>query len=188
MYYRVVGGIKVVDYQINCYKHRWILDEVQGAVNQVFWKLTDLDRLQNDILNYVGAYLAQDETNERNKMFVRKLIYRKLNSSLKRNQKEHTIHFANLGIEDDSGELIEYEPVDVLANVDSALEIKETITLLAKDDRRRELILNAWANGITNDTELSDTLAGVLGGQSRSHCKFIQRFRIECRSVLTAAI
>lgn len=85
------------------------------------------------------------------------------------------------------GQTVEYEPVDVLANVESALETKETITLLAKDDRRRKMILTEWMYGNTDETNISRILADTLGGNARSHCKFVQRFKIECRSALNAA-
>jgi hypothetical protein len=162
------------------------MKEVEKASNMAAHRLTSTDRLESEILNYVGKYLAQNESNIKNKNYITKLVYRQLSASLKRNRKEHAIHFADIGCEDDSGELIEYDPIDNLAIVDTELLTKETVNLLAKEDGRRKLILNAWANGNTNDTELSETLAGFLGGQSRGHCKFIQRFRIECRGVLTA--
>ncbi|HEX3072387.1 MAG TPA: hypothetical protein VHP30_02125, partial [Ignavibacteriales bacterium] len=158
------------------------------AVNQVFWKLTDLDRLENDILNYVGAYLLQNEANSKNKSFIKKLIYRRASASVKRNQKERIVHFADLGFEDDSGEIVEFDPVDVLANVDARDVItKETTTLLAKDDRRKEFVLNAWLAGFSNDSELSFVLADEFKDtQPSGHRSFIKRFRNDCRTSLSS--
>ena len=130
----------------------------------------------------------KDPRNINHKRYLSKIIAQQISVAKKKYGTQKVVFLADLSHDDEEGHAIEYEPVDVLANVEYGLEIKETITLLAKDDRRRKMILNAWANGNTNDTELSETLAGFLGGQSRGHCKFIQRFRIECRSVLTAAI
>jgi thymidylate synthase len=170
------------------YKNDWLLKMVDSEVAKVRHLITRSDKLETLIIKSLTEYILKDANNINHKRYLGRIIAQKISEAKKKYGTQKVIFLADLSQDDDEGHAIEYEPVDVLANVDSALEIKETITLLAKDDRRRELILNAWANGITNDTELSDTLAGVLGGQSRSHCKFIQRFRIECRSVLTAAI
>lgn len=96
-------------------------------------------------------------------------------------------YIEDLGMTDGNGQLIMYEPRDDLAIVDTAaLEIKETINLLAKADRRKQVILSEWTNGNTNDSNISNTLARILGGQARSHCRYIQRFRIECQTALAA--
>lgn len=176
----------MIEYQLICYRNKWIVEEVYKYSSKVADRVTNTSIVEHRILQAVGKYLNEDISRIKNRSYILKLIQREAYAALKRNRKEHAIHFADIGYEDDTGETIEYEPLDVLANVESDFSAKETITLLAKDDRKRSLILNAWANGFTNDTELSDTLASVLGGQARSHCKFIQRFRIECRGVLSA--
>lgn len=177
----------MLDNQIISYQHSWILDEVYKASDRLQSRITNTVAFEARLMNKIGKYITQDQRNIKNKRYIILMIHREIADALiRRTRKEYAIKFSEVSFNDEEGQSIEYEPVDVLANVEHGLEIKETITLLAKDDRRRNLILNAWANGNTNDTELSDTLASVLGGQPRTHCKFIQRFRIECRGVLTA--
>lgn len=165
------------------YQHSWILDEVYKASDKLQSKLTNTANFEQRVFEKIGKYLLLDDGNARNKKYITRMIYREMADALTRKtRKEHAIKFSEVGFDDEEGQAIEYEPQDTLASVETDLEIKETITLLAKDDRRRELILTEWANGCTNDTELSETLASFLGGQPRSHCKFIQRFRIECQA------
>ena len=178
----------MIEYQLYCYQHPWLIKEVEKASNLASHRLTNTARLEYQIMNYVGQYLAQDEHNAKNRGYIVKMIYRKVADLLKRNRKEHAVHFADIGFEDDSGEAHEYDPVDTLASIESELITKETVALLAKNDGRRKMILNAWTNGFTNDKALSETLAGFLGGQAEAHRKFIKRFRIECRGILAAAI
>lgn len=176
----------MIEYQLICYRNKWIIEEVYKYSSKISDKVTNTSIVENRILQAVGKYLNEDVSRVKNKAYIIRMIKREAYAALTRNRNEQAVHFADIGYEDDTGEIIEYEPQDVLANVESELDIKETITLLAKDDRRRKLILNAWANGFTNDKALSETLASFLGGQARGHCSFIQRFRIECRGVLSA--
>lgn len=174
----------MIEYQLICYRNKWIADEVYKYSAKISSKVTDTSIVENRIMQAVGKYLTEDVTRIKNRAYILKMIQREAYAALKRNRNEHAVHFADIGYEDDTGEIIEYEPTDVLANVESDFSAKETITLLAKDDRKRSLILNAWANGFTNDKALSETLASFFGGQARSHRIYIQRFRIECRTTL----
>jgi hypothetical protein len=178
----------MLENQLVCYQNAWIINEVYKYSTKISNAITNTAIVENRILQKVGKYINEDVSRLENRRYILRMIQKEVYDALKRNRKEHAIHFADISYEDDSGELIEYDPADSLAIVDTELLTKETVALLAKNDGRRNMILNAWANGNTNDTEISDTLASVLGGQSRSHCKFIQRFRTECRSALTAAI
>src|SRR5690606_15481972 len=93
---------------------------------------------------------------------------------------------------DGDGNEVTLDVPDVLANVEESVEVKEVVkekaVLLAKDDSRRLAILKAWTEGCYDDTELSRELALAFGGNARSHCRFIQRFRTECREKLSTAI
>ncbi|MCY9532927.1 hypothetical protein M5X04_26825 [Paenibacillus alvei] len=73
---------------------------------------------------------------------------------------------------------------DDLAVVDDALMVNERIASLAGDDSRRRFVLKAWSEGFYNESELATLLAQRYGGNARSHCKFIQRFKTECREKL----
>ena len=75
---------------------------------------------------------------------------------------------------------IEDDTIDVAGDVVT----KETAALLAKGDQRRMAILNAWLDGLNNDSQLSSLLAQRLGGKRESHRKFITRFRYECKEAL----
>lgn len=177
----------MVDRQIECYKHPGIIKEVFDSVGRVASQVTNTARLESDILNDIGGYILKHPDNYRKKRYIRRIIHSKISVAKRRNRLELASFLIDEATEDNEGQAIEYEPEDVLANVASAeLEIKETITLLAKDDRRRTTILTEWMNGNTNDTDISSILADTIGGQARSHRIFIQRFRIECRTELTA--
>lgn len=81
-----------------------------------------------------------------------------------------------------------YEVVDDLAIVDDSYLVNEKIALLAEGDHRKMAILNAWINGYFNDSDTASFLAERFGGNSESHRKFIQRFRIRCQTLLARAV
>ena len=174
--------------QEECYKHEWILHEARFAISRNESMVTNTDKLENNIMNRVGKYLSEDKLRIKNRRYIRRLIYQEIKMALLRFRKEESVHFSAIQFENLDGETVEYEPASTLASVESGIELKETIELLAQNDRRRELILNAWANGYTDDREISGTLASTLGGKSESHRKFIQRFKIDCREKLATAI
>lgn len=74
--------------------------------------------------------------------------------------------------------------IDDLAVVDDGILVNERIASLAGDDSKRRYILKAWSEGFYNESELATLLAQRFGGNARSHCRFIQRFRIECQKKL----
>lgn len=173
--------------QTECYKQPWLLREIRKAVDAISSRVSNTDRVESRIMNHVGQYLLVNANNIQNKRYIRRLIYQEVHYALHRVRKEQATHLEDLTTSNEEGQAVEYEPVDVLANVASGqLELKETITLLAKDDRRRKMILTEWMNGNTNDSDISSILADTLGGQARSHRIFVQRYRIECRTELTA--
>ena len=173
--------------QFECYKHDFVMSEIRKGLDSIATKITNTAMVEEEILNDIGRYLLQGVNNHKHKKFLRKRVYQGVAKSLKRSRRQHTTPFANLGSCDDEGQATEYDPEDVLADVNSGnLEVIETITLLAQSDRRKELILNAWANGFTDNKEISSILADTLGGKSESHRKYIQRFRNDCRTELSA--
>lgn len=164
------------------YSQKWLLDYIYSEVSKVQYLITNTDKLEKMIFKSLADYLSKDSRNVNHKKYLKRIVAMKINEAKKKFGKQQATHFSDMIAEGDDGEEIMYEPIDVLANVESVLEIEEAIVLLAKGDRKRNLILNSWRNGSTNDSELSDTLASVFGGQARSHCKFIQRFRTECQA------
>lgn len=91
-------------------------------------------------------------------------------------------HFESVDETRREGERLEL--ADDLAVVDDEMLVNERIASLAGDDSKREFILKAWSEGYFNESELASILADRFGGNARSHCKFIQRFRTECREKL----
>ena len=176
----------MLEYELHSYKEKWVVDTVSRAVETIAHQITDTTKVERRVMIQVGNYISKDVRNKNNRMFIRRIIFREINAALKRNRREYAEHLADLTSSDEEGQAIEYEPADTLASVDSDLIVKETITLLAKDDRRKELVLNAWANGYTDDTEISHILADVFTGQATGHLSFIKRFRKTCRTELTA--
>jgi hypothetical protein len=163
-------------------KSKAVVELVESASRSIWHRIPDVTSFEHTCYVNIGKQLAKGDIKSVTAM-ARYYINRAVARHIKRSKFERFKSVEELSTKtDDEVDLKVFEPVDVLANVESVLEIKETITLLAKGDRKREMILTAWSNGSTNDSELSDTLASVFGGQARSHRIFIQRFRIECQA------
>src|SRR5699024_12243784 len=77
------------------------------------------------------------------------------------------------------GEDIEYEPEDVLANVEKEVLMKEMTDLLAQGDHRKKVIFGQWLNGASNYAEIARLLVQTLGGKEETHRKAIKQFRTE---------
>lgn len=178
----------MLEYQIHCYQKKWVLDAIINAVDKVSCEVTNTYLMEGQVMNYVGRYIAEHDIEAKNKKYITRLIYQKIHRLKTQYRSQHVTHFADLGFEDDSGELVEFDPVDVLANVDAdSIITKETTTLLAKDDRRKEFVLNAWLVGFSNDSELSLVLADEFNDtQPSGHRSFIKRFRNDCRTLLSS--
>jgi hypothetical protein len=77
---------------------------------------------------------------------------------------------------------------DVLANVEEHMIENETlnkkVALLAQHDSRKLAVLNAWANGLTNELDISRMLAHSIGGSVEGHRSFIKRFKTKCQTKL----
>lgn len=159
-----------------------IVNLVEQASRSIWHRIPDVTSFEHTCYVNIGKELAKGNVKSVIAM-AKYYISRAIARHIKRTKYVRFKSVEEMASETEKHEdAMGYEPADVLANVESGLEIKEAITLLAKGDRKRKLILTEWANGSTNDSELSDTLASVFGGQARSHCKFIQRFRIECQT------
>ena len=165
---------------------REVVRLVESASSAIAHKVKDVTSFEHTCYVSIGKEMARRKVTSIKAMAIH-YIKRAEARHVKRSMFRHGDYLEDLGMTDSDGQLIMYEPRDDLAIVDTAtLEIKETINLLAKADRRKQVILSEWANGNTNDSDISNTLARILGGQARSHCRYIQRFRIECRAALSA--
>ncbi|MGN7387769.1 hypothetical protein [Sporosarcina sp. SAFN-015] len=171
-------------------QNKTVVSLVEKASAEIWYKLPDATSFEHTCYVSIGKEIVEKEIKSV-AAIARYCINRAAARHLKRSKYEAPTSFRDLAIsKGNDEESAEYEAEDVLANVENALVMKETqketISLLAQGDRRRNLVLNAWANGFTDSREISSILADTLGGKSESHRKFITRFKTECRAVLTA--
>ncbi len=82
-------------------------------------------------------------------------------------------------VREDSEEM-EFDMIDVLADVELEAILNETTDLLAQGDRLKEEIVGLWVLGNENDASISRSLARTFGGKAESHRKRITRFRQDC--------
>lgn len=115
---------------------------------------------------------------------IRRSIYRLLLQQIDRERKWRRGYTIEEGTENSEDvDLIERIPDDG-ASVDSDLMAKEKIARLAADDLRKVAILNDWASGYTNDSELAARMSAELGGSRETHRTYIRRFRDRCKVVI----
>lgn len=175
--------------ELNSYRHGWIVRAIEREVMKLGMLITDSTQLEERIHQKIGTYLEGNPERVSNRRYIIQMVRREIDDGLKerRFKTEKAIHISGIEMFDSDGQAVEFEPKDNLAVVGSdMLEIRETINLLAKGDRRKKLILNEWMQGNTNDSDISRTLARELGGKVNTYRISIQRFRIECREALTA--
>lgn len=170
------------------YKIGWIIEMVYRESDRLIDKIADTTIFEDRAIKDVGQYLGQAEDNQKNKRHIAYLIKRKVWEAENTYRKEEYTNFSNLAYTDSDGEEVEYEPQDVLANVESEVIKKETIVLLAEDDRRKKEVLESWSLGNTNTAQISRSLARSLGGNEAAHRKFVQRFQNACQEQLSQAI
>lgn len=171
------------------YKTKWIIERIYYESDRLLNKITDTTIFEDRVIKDVGQYLLRNIDNKNNRRHIEYLIKRKVWEAENSYKKEGYINFSNLNYDDsEDDDEVEFEPTDVLADVESEVIKKETIELLAENDRRRKEILESWSLGNTNDSQVSRSLARSLGGNEKVHRIFIQRFRKACREQLLAAI
>lgn len=178
----------MVENNLIVYQTEWIITRIYEVSERIRHKVTDQTLYEERCIKRVADYLAQDKTNKRNKRYIERLINEVAAAVVTRNKNEHADIFTSLAIEDDDGEEVEFEPQDVLTDVESEVIQKETAAKLTQGDCRKELILGYWTIGNTNDKQISRSLTRSMGGNAESHRKYIQRFRKSCATELTAAI
>ncbi|MCY9090894.1 hypothetical protein [Bacillus mojavensis] len=144
--------------------------------------IPDFTSFEQECYQAIGRSLENLSSNGREKKALIRQIIRETRSRFLKNRRSRN----EIAIEDINEEGTVWEPVDTLASVEGEVLLKEKAALLAQDDPRKTLILDTWIRGCTNDTEISTLLAQRFGGNARSHCRFIQRFRSNCQRELTA--
>lgn len=88
---------------------------------------------------------------------------------------------------DEGDRSLELDITDGLAAVDDKFLAKEKVALLAEGDLRKLVVLRAWLQGITSDSEIALFLAEQFGGKTDSHRKYVIRFRTVCRQLLVSS-
>lgn len=166
------------------YEIKWLLDLIYWESDKLIGKITDTTRFEERCIRDLGNYLALDDNNKNNHRHLKLLVYRKVREAEEVFKKENSIVMSSMIEHDEEGKEKEFEPEDVLADVEGEVIAKEMAVLLAQDDRRKKII-EAWKVGNTNRSSISRTLARTLGGNVESHRKFIQRFEKECREKLS---
>lgn len=170
------------------YKYDWLLEWVYSESDKLRNSLSDQTLFETRCISRLGEYLNKDSSNIKNKRYLKKIIKEVAKSSLELFKKENYQIFSELITEDPEGKTVEFEPIDVLADVESEVIKKETAALLAQGDCRKKKIVELWIIGNTNNAYISRTLARSFGGNEESHRKYIQRFKQSCREFLETAI
>src|SRR5690625_1135804 len=170
------------------YENDLIIRRIYEVADGLRTVIVDQTKFEERCINRVARYLNGDKSRTSHRNYIERLIQQEASDYRRRGKKEDAELFTTLATFGDDGEEIEYEPEDVLADVEGEVIAKETAALLAQDDRRKELIVGSWTIGNDNNSEISRLLAQSIGGNSESHRKFIQRFRADCREMLATAI
>lgn len=160
------------------------MDYVRKKVDGVSHIITNTEKLEREIYSQLISYYKNREWLNRSRIY--RVVDREVKRALTQFGKQRSYFFSNMSNSDGFGEPLEFEPIDLLAQVSETvvekISLKEKIARLATDDR--ELVtLNAWANGF-NDTQVSTTLASHFGGNKESHRKFVRRFKVKCQERL----
>lgn len=169
------------------YEVAWVIRRIYEVSDKIRTSLVDQTLFEERCIERVGEYLNKDKDNKQHRRYIERMIKEVASSVSTRNKNEHAELFISLSTGNDEEEEIEFEPVDVLTDVESEIMKQETIALLTQDDRSKK-VLEAWSIGNTNNTEISRMLTHTMGGKTETHRKFIQRFEKECRDKLATAI
>ena len=159
-----------------------VMSFIRGKVDEVSHLLANTARLENRIFKRLNRYYKHQEQSKRSIKRIKQIVHEEISDAFKRQRVERAIRFDEIEITNGFGEPIEYEPKDVLADVEGAAinnSLAKKIIGLASDDRER-FTLNAWQNGY-NDLEIAKELALLYGGKIEGHRSFIKRFKADCR-------
>src|SRR5690625_1477740 len=170
------------------YEMEWLIERIYWESDKLLSYVSNTERFESRCINGLAEYLTAGEGNYKNKKQLIRIINRYVKEAKEKYRKEEAELFTTLLKHDEDGEGLEFEPTDVLADVEAEIITKETAALLAQGDRRKKLVIGSWKLGKGNNSEISRLLAQSVGGNSESHRKFIQRFRTECREMLADAI
>ena len=175
-------NIKVV------YEISWLINKVYRESDKLIGKITDTSKFEDRCIKDLARYLNLDKSHRKNKRQLIRIINRNAGEFISTYRTEKSISFSVISNydEEDEDKQLEFDEVDVLANVESDVIAKEMTALLAQDDHRKKVILGNWILGNDNNSDISRLLAQTFGGNEEAHRKFIQRFRKDCRESLSA--
>lgn len=176
------------EYLIKCSENMWVFDEISKVSDKYHHMVTDPTKIEDRCIRQIGHYLMADENNHKNRKHIKLIIHREFIERMNYSKREDSIKFSELSDCNDNDEETEFEPEDVLANVEDKVLAKEMTILLAQDDHQKKMILGYWLIGNTNNALISRSLARTFGGNEKSHRVSIYRFRESCRDQLATAI
>src|SRR5690625_3213559 len=129
------------------YENDWIIQRSYEVADGLTTVIVDPTKSEERCINRIARYLngAKNRTNHRN--YIERIIKQAASDYRRRGKKEDAELFTTLATLGDDGEDMEFEPEDVLADVEGEVISKETAALLAQDDRRKELIAGSWTRG-----------------------------------------
>lgn len=165
------------------YNETWIIDEIQKSSDEVLLKQLNPGLFEKRVISKITKYITENTKRRKHRRYIIKMIKRECKDFIESRQDNKVYNFSSIYEKDEDGNEQYFEPPDVLADVEDEIMAKEMAALLAQDSRS-EIILDAWLLGNTNDTEVSRILADTLGGNSKSHRIYIQRFKKQCREKL----
>lgn len=165
------------------YQNSNLLNKIYAAVDGARERISNTAKLEESIMKRIIRYANNDDSKLNHVNILTKFIYEEVARQSKRDEKSSYALYDDLTYYGDDGSEVTFEPIDEVTDVLSEITRNETIAELSRDSRR-QLILQMWSIGYTNDEAASREVAAVLGGSASSHRRFIQRFRDECRTAL----
>src|SRR5699024_5810501 len=170
------------------YEIDWLIERVYKEYVKLIGKIADTSRFEERCIKDLAQYLGSGEENKKHRRHLIRMINRHVGQAREIYKTNERVQYSVLGRKEAEKEYIamEFEPIDVLANVESELIAKEMTALLAQDDHRKKIILGNWITGNDNVSDIARLLAQTIGGSVETHRKYIHRFQKECRKIIAA--
>jgi hypothetical protein len=165
---------------------RYYLPEIEKISKAIWYRVSNEAAFEcNCILEIKNALKRFDRDKGHFDFLVRRMIKKAARKSVARGSKKRdNITSLDKMVKDkDDSQEDGLKTFDIPDNViiEDSLITKEIVSNLAEGDERKEYILTCWSEGIYNETNISELLAQRFGGNARSHCKYLQRFREKCK-------
>src|SRR5699024_10116344 len=128
------------------YENDWIIERVYKEYDKLIGKIADTSKFEERCIKDLSQYLGRAEDNKYHRRHLIRMINRHVGQAIEIYKTNNSVPFSVLSkkeAEDEEKE-IEFEPIDVLAKVESETIAKEMTALLAQDDHRKKIILGNW--------------------------------------------